>query len=401
MTVEGLQDATDIEIRRPLGTGFPSSSVLPARAGALGILEEPLDSFPGIEHLPISGPRLIIRGRARSARKSLFELLDRGKKPLPARATIVPADALALARLAHEARLKQNNRSERNRSTPELAGIGHAEVPPNRQRSLQPPARLSLRGGGSHLLTRERAASDRVGPLAVAPSRHGQLSAGERSLCAGATARETLRIAQMFHGRRGRERPGPESNPFRPVGGPSGPMFRPVHREHRTAPTTLEPELERSWSWGESNALWADSVAPRQRVFAQVSGGFWVMPDHVVSQGFCTSCVALVSWIGHDGEVSELLDVDVDHLDELCRQYGIARLEVFGSVARGEPDDGSDIDLLYELAPDAQLGWEIIDLEDELADLFGRPVDLVSKRALHKMLRSSVLAEARLIHTVG
>lgn len=96
--------------------------------------------------------------------------------------------------------------------------------------------------------------------------------------------------------------------------------------------------------------------------------------------------------------MSELLDVDVDRLDELCRQYGIARLDVFGSVARGEPDEGSDIDLLYELAPETRLGWEIIDLEDALAELFGRPVDLVSKQGLHKMLRSAVLAEARLLH---
>jgi hypothetical protein len=83
-------------------------------------------------------------------------------------------------------------------------------------------------------------------------------------------------------------------------------------------------------------------------------------------------------------DVSELLDVDVDRLDELCR-YGIAQLEVFGSVARGEPDDGSDI----------------ADLEEELADLVGRPVDLVSKRALHKLLRPSVLAEARLFHSAS
>ena len=93
----------------------------------------------------------------------------------------------------------------------------------------------------------------------------------------------------------------------------------------------------------------------------------------------------------------ELPDVDLDRLDELCRRYGIARLEVFGSIARGEPDDGSDIDLLYELAPEARLGWEIVDLEDALADLFGRSVDLVSKRALHKKVRPTVLAEARLL----
>jgi predicted nucleotidyltransferase len=89
------------------------------------------------------------------------------------------------------------------------------------------------------------------------------------------------------------------------------------------------------------------------------------------------------------------LDVDPVRLDAICRRYGIARLELFGSIARGEGTPDSDIDLLYELAPGAELGWEIDDLQDELADVFGRPVDLVSKRALHPELRSAVLADAR------
>lgn len=89
------------------------------------------------------------------------------------------------------------------------------------------------------------------------------------------------------------------------------------------------------------------------------------------------------------------LDVDMQRLDELCRRYGVARLEVFGSVARGDAAETSDLDLLYELAPGAKLGWEIEDLQDELSDLFGRPVDLVSKRSLHHRLRAAVLAEAR------
>ena len=46
----------------------------------------------------------------------------------------------------------------------------------------------------------------------------------------------------------------------------------------------------------------------------------------------------------------ETLDVDRVRLDALCRRFGIARLDVFGSVARGEDGPGSDVDLLYELA---------------------------------------------------
>ena len=76
------------------------------------------------------------------------------------------------------------------------------------------------------------------------------------------------------------------------------------------------------------------------------------------------------------------LDIDRARLDALCRRFGITRLDVFGSVARGEAGPGSDVDLLYELAQGRSLGWEIEDLSQDLADLFGRPVDLVSRAIL-------------------
>jgi hypothetical protein len=47
------------------------------------------------------------------------------------------------------------------------------------------------------------------------------------------------------------------------------------------------------------------------------------------------------------------------------------------------------------IRPDRRLGWEIEDLADELSDLIGRPVDLVSRRAPHALLRAGVLAQAR------
>ena len=88
------------------------------------------------------------------------------------------------------------------------------------------------------------------------------------------------------------------------------------------------------------------------------------------------------------------LDVDRARLDALCRRFGIARLDVFGSVARGEDGPESDVDLLYELARGRSLGWEIEDLSQDLANLFGRPVDLVSRKALHPLIRDQVLADA-------
>jgi predicted nucleotidyltransferase len=90
--------------------------------------------------------------------------------------------------------------------------------------------------------------------------------------------------------------------------------------------------------------------------------------------------------------------VDLRRLAEICLEYGVARLEVFGSVSRGDARPDSDIDVLYELAPGSRLGWKIEDLADELTEVLGRPVDLISRNALHDQLRESVLREARVLY---
>ncbi|PSL03117.1 hypothetical protein CLV30_10829 [Haloactinopolyspora alba] len=94
-------------------------------------------------------------------------------------------------------------------------------------------------------------------------------------------------------------------------------------------------------------------------------------------------------------------EVDRDRLAEICERYGVAELDVFGSVARGDDTPQSDIDLLYVLRPDAKLGWAIEDLNDELDELFGRHVDLISKRYINRRLRASILAEARLMYAAA
>lgn len=92
------------------------------------------------------------------------------------------------------------------------------------------------------------------------------------------------------------------------------------------------------------------------------------------------------------------LVVDQERVAEICARYGVVELSVFGSVARGEARDDSDLDLLYVLGPGQPLGFAINQLEDELSALFGRRVDLVSKKALHRTIRDEVLAEARKLH---
>jgi predicted nucleotidyltransferase len=88
-------------------------------------------------------------------------------------------------------------------------------------------------------------------------------------------------------------------------------------------------------------------------------------------------------------------EVDMERLRAVCERFGVARLEVFGSFGRGESTAESDVDLLYELAPGARLGWDIEALAEELGAVIGRRVDLVARSALNERLRASVLADAR------
>ena len=73
-------------------------------------------------------------------------------------------------------------------------------------------------------------------------------------------------------------------------------------------------------------------------------------------------------------------------LAELCRRYDVARLEVFGSAARGTDFDleTSDADFLVEFDPDSSQPPfnRYFDLVEDLRAVLGRPVDLVEARAI-------------------
>jgi predicted nucleotidyltransferase len=66
---------------------------------------------------------------------------------------------------------------------------------------------------------------------------------------------------------------------------------------------------------------------------------------------------------------------------ELAERLGASNVRVFGSVARGDHQAGSDVDLLVDLAPGVTV-FDLNRLQRELSDLVGTPVDVVSARAL-------------------
>lgn len=65
----------------------------------------------------------------------------------------------------------------------------------------------------------------------------------------------------------------------------------------------------------------------------------------------------------------------------IAARVGASNIRVFGSVARGEHREGSDVDLLVDLAPGVTL-FDLSRLRRELSELVGVPVDIVSSRAL-------------------
>ncbi len=93
------------------------------------------------------------------------------------------------------------------------------------------------------------------------------------------------------------------------------------------------------------------------------------------------------------------IDIPAEQIREIWRRYRIRELSLFGSAARGEMGPDSDIDILVEFDPDTLIGWEFFDLEEELAALFDRKVDLGTKASLKSRIRQNVLREARVIYS--
>ena len=92
------------------------------------------------------------------------------------------------------------------------------------------------------------------------------------------------------------------------------------------------------------------------------------------------------------------LDLPVDQLADLCRRYKVKELFIFGSATRGELRPDSDIDVLVEFLPEAHIGLvKFASLIQDLQDLLGRRVDLVTKSGLKPRVRPRVLSEARLV----
>jgi hypothetical protein len=79
---------------------------------------------------------------------------------------------------------------------------------------------------------------------------------------------------------------------------------------------------------------------------------------------------------------------------ELAAARGASRVRVFGSTARWEDRDDSDLDLLVDLPAGTSL-LTVVALQQDIADTLGVPVDLLTERELDPDLASQIIAQAR------
>ena len=84
-------------------------------------------------------------------------------------------------------------------------------------------------------------------------------------------------------------------------------------------------------------------------------------------------------------------------LQPICVEEDIEMLGVFGSIARGEDDGGSDVDLLVRFKKPVGL-LKMIGIEERLEAILGRPVDLGTEAGLHPLIKASVHRDLKIIY---
>jgi len=86
-----------------------------------------------------------------------------------------------------------------------------------------------------------------------------------------------------------------------------------------------------------------------------------------------------------DDAISQLKQHEAD-----LKRLGVEQLYIFGSTARGEATDDSDVDLFLDYEK-GKLGlFELMDVKDYTASILGRKVDIMTRDSLHKTLRKTI-----------
>jgi predicted nucleotidyltransferase len=93
------------------------------------------------------------------------------------------------------------------------------------------------------------------------------------------------------------------------------------------------------------------------------------------------------------------IDYDKEKLSDFCQRWKITEFSLFGSVVRDDFGPESDVDVLVTFSPDARRSlFDMVHMNDELVEIFGRDVDLLTRRAVERSLnpirKTSILNSA-------
>jgi predicted nucleotidyltransferase len=93
-------------------------------------------------------------------------------------------------------------------------------------------------------------------------------------------------------------------------------------------------------------------------------------------------------------------------IEDFCRRWKVREFSLFGSVLRGDFNEASDVDVMVSFRNDA--GWSLLDhvtMRDELVTLFGRNVDLVTRKGVERsrsaFRRASILETAKVVYATA
>ena len=92
-------------------------------------------------------------------------------------------------------------------------------------------------------------------------------------------------------------------------------------------------------------------------------------------------------------EIRKIIEEKREEILDLAAQHGASNVRIFGSVARGEESEDSDIDFLVDLDEDRSL-LDRIGLIQDLGDLLGRKVDVATVKGLRNYFRERILNQA-------
>jgi uncharacterized protein len=83
-----------------------------------------------------------------------------------------------------------------------------------------------------------------------------------------------------------------------------------------------------------------------------------------------------------------------EEIYEMAKKYGIYNIRIFGSTARGEDNQDSDIDMLVSVSKHKGMAFDLIKFEREISEKFHTKTEVISENGVHNLLKNKIFNEA-------